>query len=61
MPLNAAARLSWRERRVAIADQSLRDVVVELVRHRVGAIVVLGEAAKLRVSGVFDRHGHRRN
>lgn len=51
--VDAAANLSWRDHRVVIVNRPLQEAVAELRRYQQGAVMVLGEAANQRVTGVF--------
>lgn len=45
---------AWTRGRLVVADRPLGDVVAEIARYRHGYVAVLGPAAAIRVSGVYD-------
>lgn len=47
------AASAWRRGVLVAEDRTLREVVAELARYHSGVLQVTGEAAELRVSGVF--------
>lgn len=53
---DAAAMTSWREGQLVFSGQPLSDVLAEIDRYRAGRIIVIGDAGKIMVSGVFDTH-----